>query len=343
MGLPTPDYPLENVCSTLFNNTLYTYSPTAFQSLELVQGAQWVDLPQGVVVTNGVCVKTTPKNDTSAAALFIVGGTANDTNYLGMQKFTFETGKWESVTPTVPVTQSRVWHGAVYLNSSDSILIYAGSQDGSQHASSQTFTVGASDPYNVVAYEAIAPPAISPMLMQWTESKAIYIGGSTSNQKAMIFSPSHSWVDSNATLSAPVYNTTAIKSIIINGDDSSKTLYTFDMTISPNAVNRTVLVDANGQPVADAAPVVEERDMGIDERSLGLEKRGNLTVADWPSYNDSLAPSSTRTQYTLAQDQSGLVVISGGNTDDVLCMFKARDNTWANATAKLVSKASTQG
>jgi len=294
----------------------------------------------GVAVTNGVCVKSTPVNDTSAAALYIVGGTANDTSYQGLQKFTFATGKWDSVTPTAPVTQNRVWHAAVYLNSSDSILVYAGSQDGSTHPSSQTFTIKASEPYDVLAFEAIAPPAVSPLLLQWTESKAMYIGGSTSNTKAMIFSPSHSWVDSNATLALPFYNTSAIKAVVINGDDLSKTLYTFDMTVSPNAVNRTILIDGNGNPVANAAPVVEQREAVLSERQL--EKRGNLTVADWPAYNDTLAPSSTRTTYAVAQDQSGLVVISGGSTKDVLCMFKARDNTWQNATSKLVSKASTQ-
>ena len=291
-------------------------------------------------------MKSTPKNNTSAAALYIVGGSSNSSDYAGLQRFTFADGQWETLRPTVAVTQNRLYHNAVYLNTSDSILVYAGTQDGSKHASSQTFTIQASEPYTVLAYQAIAPPAINPLLMQWSESKAIYIGGSDTNKKAMIFSPSTSWADSNATLAEPLYNTSNVKAVIVNADDASKTLYTFDMTVTPNGVNRTILVDGDGNPVENAEPIEEVDKRGLwmealEERSAVMEKRDNLTVADWPAYNDTLAPSSTRTSYSVAQDQSGLVVISGGNEEDVLCMFKARENCWANATATFSSKAQT--
>jgi hypothetical protein len=342
MSIPSPEYPLVDACSTLFNNTLYTYTSEAFQSLPMHRGAEWSQLPMGVPVEGGVCVKSTP-NNTSAAALYIIGGTSSSSDYQGLQRYTFAKGTWETIIPTVAVTQNRLWHNAVYLNASDSILVYAGSQDGSKYPSSQTFTIQASEPYTVLAFEAIAPPAISPLLMQWTESKAIYIGGSDTNKKAMIFSPSDSWVDSNATLAAPLYNTSSIKAVIINGDDGSKNLYTFDMTVSPNGVNRTILVDADGNPAQNAEPIVEARDLDtdLDRRSAQLVEKGNLTVADWPVYNDTFAPQSTRTAYTICTDQSGLVVISGGNEEDVLCLFKARDNCWANTTSVLGSKAAT--
>ena len=245
MVLPTPQYSLDSSCSTLFNNTLYTYSSAAFQSLKMENGAEWSELAMGVPVTGGVCVKSTPKNDTSAAALYIVGGNANDTSYQGLQRYTFANQSWETIYPTVAVTENRLYHDAVYLNTSDTILIYAGTQDGTKQLSSQTFTVQASPPYTVLAYEAIAPPAISPILIPWTESKAIYIGGSETNTQAMIFSPSKSWVDSNATFANPIYNTTNVKAIALNGNDGSKTIYTFDMTVSPNVVNRTILIDAD--------------------------------------------------------------------------------------------------
>lgn len=339
MALPTPEVPLQDACSTMFNNTLYTYMHDAFQALPLVHGAEWSMLPMGVAVSGGVCVKSTPKNDTAAAALYIVGGTSNSTDYLGLQRFVFANQTWETIKPSVAVTQARLYHSAVYLNSSDSILVYAGTQDGTKEPSSQTFTIQASEPYTVTAYEAIAPPAISPMLMQWTESKAIYIGGSETNTKAMIFSPSKSWVDSNASLANPIYNTSAIRAVVINGDDSSKTIYTFDPTMSPNEVNRTILIDANGNPVTNAAPIVSrDLDNYWEESSAKRVKRGHLTVANWPAYNGTLAPSSTRKGFAISSDQSGLVVISGGNENDVLCMFKARDNCWANATAVLSSK-----
>ncbi|TVY51403.1 hypothetical protein LCER1_G008455 [Lachnellula cervina] len=343
MPPPAPKHPLEDSCSTLFNNTLYTYTPEAFQSLPITQGAEWTELDMGVSVKGGVCVQSTPKNDTSAAALYIVGGTSNSSDYKGLQRYTFGDAKWETIEPSVSVTQNRVYHSAAYLNASDSILVFAGNQDGIKAPSSQTFTIQVSEPYAALAYAATVPPGVSPMLMQWSESHAVYIGGSDTNTKAMIFSPSDGWVDSNATLAAPFYNSSAIKSIVLNGDDSSKSLYTFDMSVSPNAVNRTLLVDADGNPVQNAKPIGSRSLEGrLEERSMDLERRGNLTVADWPSYNNTLVPSSTRTLWSVAKDQSGLVVISGGNDTDVLCMFKARDNTWVNATATL-TKAEHQG
>jgi hypothetical protein len=344
MSLPSPQYPLGDSCSALFNNTLYTYTAEAFQSLPLENGAEWGELPMGIAVQGGVCVKSTPQNDTSAAALYIVGGTSNSSDYAGLQRFTFANGSWETIKPTVAVTQNRLYHNAVYLNTSDSILVFAGTQDGSKQPSSQTFTIQASEPYLVTAYEANIPPAISPLLLQWTGSEALYIGGSDTNTKAMIFSPSNAWTDSNATLADPIYNISTVKAVVINGDDASKTVYTFDMSTSPNSVNRTILVDGNGNPVQNAEPIVSTRDVGVElyERSPRLVRRGNLTVENWPAYNDSLAPSSTRNGYSVAQDQSGLVVISGGNTEDVLCMFKARDNCWVNATATLGPKSVSQ-
>ncbi|KAH7364437.1 hypothetical protein BKA65DRAFT_390026 [Rhexocercosporidium sp. MPI-PUGE-AT-0058] len=337
MVLPAPQYSLDHSCSTLFNNTLFTYSATAFQSLKMERGAEWSELAMGVPVTGGVCVKSTPVNDTSAAALYIVGGNANDTSYQGLQRYTFSNQSWETIYPTVAVTENRLYHDSVYLNTSDSILVYAGTQDGSKQLSSQTFTIQASPPYTVLAYEADAPPAISPILIPWTQSKAIYIGGSETNTKAMIFSPSTSWVDSNASFANPIYNTTHVRAIALNGNDGSKTIYTFDMTVSPNQVNRTILIDADGNPVQNSAPVKGKR-----ATEFGVERRAELTVADWPAYNGTLAPKSTRTSFSVAKDQSGMVVVSGGNDEDVLCIFKARSNAWANATDKLGSKAVSQ-
>ena len=292
-------------------------------------------------MTGGVCVKSTPTNNTEAAALYIVGGTANSTDCDGLQRYTFATKKWDTIKPSDAVTQNRLWHGAAYLNASDSILVYAGTQDGSQEPSSQTFTIQASEPYRVLAYQSIAPLAISPLLMPWSDSEALYIGGSSTNTKAMLFSSPNGWVDSTASLAEPLYKTSAIKAVVVDGDDDSKMLYTFDMSVSPNAVNRTVLVDGTGSPVSNAKAIYMTRD--LKDRSWKRDEVGvNRTAANWPVYNNTLAPSSTRTQYSIAKDDNGLVVISGGNEDDVLCMFTARDNCWVNATAKLVSKSTTQ-
>lgn len=346
--LPKPKVPLSNSCSTLYNNTLYSYTPDAFQSLELTAGAVWKTLPMGVAVTGSVCVQATPVDNSTPAALYIVGGVANGTqsSYEGFQRYIFSDARWETLTPSAPVTENRLYHSAAYLNASASILMYAGNQDGTMQPSSQTFTISTTPPYMVFAFESIAPPAVQPILLQWSHSQAVMIGGSSSNRKIMTFNPTTSWTDSGCSLVQPLKNSTAVKAVIMNGDDGSKSLYTFDMTVSPNIVNRTLLIDGNGNAVPVAGPVKRSLDDQLlsdapDQELVGIIKRANLTAAQWPVYNSSLAPTGTRNGYSIAQDSSGLVVMSGGNQDYVLCMFEARDNHWLNASALLSSKLTT--
>jgi len=96
------------------------------------------------------------------------------------------------------------------------------------------------------------------------------------------------------------------------------------MTVQPTSVNRTILIDENGNPVTDSAPVkandvriasntTQNSHALLDDRSL--VRRGNLTIANWPMYNDSLAPLSTRENFAVARDQSGMTVITGGNQE----------------------------
>ncbi|KAI5920004.1 hypothetical protein F4810DRAFT_451623 [Camillea tinctor] len=328
MSAPQPPVALTGSCSVIFNNTLYSYSSSAFQSLALEEGAAWETLPDGHSVTGGVCVGTTPK-DSSNAALFVVGGKSSSSDYPGLQKFTYATKKWETLTPQVLVTQDRVYHSAAYINSSDSILVYSGSTDGQPNLSSQTFAITASEPYNVLAYQSsISPPGVAPVLLPWSETQVAMIGGNPTNTKVMLFDASSSWSDSGVTLAEPLpKNTTLVKAAIMQGDDGSKHLYTFDPTTSPNTVNRTVLIDANGAPVTNSAPItnkVASRDV-IGQR--------DLTTANWPEYNSTLAPSSTRSDYSLASDSNGLIVMSGGNEDDVLTIFNGKENSWMNTTA----------
>ena len=337
MSLPKSIFPLDG-CTSLFGNTLYAYSSHGFQSLALDNGAQWSQLPMGVAVDGGVCVQAVPGNVTKSAALYIVGGTSNSTDYAGLQRYKFEDKKWETIQPTVLVTQNRLYHGAVYLNASDTILVYAGTQDGSQEPSTQTFTITAREPYAVLAYQSIAPPAVSPMIMQWSETDAVYIGGSESNTQVMHFNPTAAWVDSGITLTEPVHNMTTEKCVVVLGDDGSKSLVTFDMSVAPNTVNRTILVGGDQQPEATADAVASKRN--LDASIATLDRRdevtlSNLTALDWPAYNDKFVPTSTRSSYSLAHDNNGMVVISGGSDDDPFCIFDARANSWENAKSVL--------
>ncbi|KAI0136568.1 pre-mRNA splicing factor CLF1 [Xylariales sp. AK1849] len=329
MPLPQPNVTIDGACSVIYDNTLYSYSSAALQSLALVEGATWKTLASGQSVQGGVCVGSTP-NNSSQAGLYVVGGTTSDADYRGLQKFTYSTGKWESIIPQVTVTQSRIWHSATYINGSDTILVYAGSQDGIKYPSTQTFTIGASEPYPVLAFDSQAPPGIAPILLPWSETEAVLVGGDPTNTKIMLFDPAKSWFDSNSSLAAPLTkDTSQVKAAIISGDDGSKHLYTFDLSTAPNTVNRTMLIDGNGSPVVNAVPV---------QGSKGASSKRDLDADNWPTYNSSLAPEVTRTQYSLASDSDGMVIMSGGNQNDVLCVFDAKQNCWQNATALLVGK-----
>ncbi|KAG9243380.1 hypothetical protein BJ878DRAFT_535250 [Calycina marina] len=338
-SIPSPQYAIEDACSAIYNNTLYVYSTSAFQSLALEQDTAWITVGGAVSVIGGECVKSTPEGSPDTAALFVIGGTSNLTDYYGLQRYTFSTGKWETLKPTVAVTQNRLHHGAAYLNSTDSILVYAGSQDGNKDPSSQTFTIQASSPYTVTAFESSAPPATSPKMIPWSESEVLYIGGSSTNTKAMLFSTAAGWIDSNASLADPLV--TKASAVVAAGDDGCKMLYTFDMSVAPNQVNRTMLVDGTGAPVVGSTPIFVTRDINPAELTA-RSVDGNLTAANWPTYDNTLAPTSTRSESSIAQDESGLVVISGGNTQDVLCMFQSTSNAWLNASSVLTSKSTTQ-
>ncbi|KAI1421012.1 hypothetical protein F5Y12DRAFT_70022 [Xylaria sp. FL1777] len=344
MLLPEPAVTLAGGCTAIFNNTLYSYSASGFQSLRLGEGAAWKKLASGESVDGGVCVGSTPK-DPSIAGLFIVGGNSSRADYPGLQKFTYSTGKWETITPQVTVTKGRVHHSATYLNSTESLLVYAGSTDGNAGLSQQTFTISTSEPYGVLAYQSdITPPGVEPFLLPWSETQAALIGGNSWNTQVILFDTTvnanginGSWIDSGITLAEPLAkNTTAVKAAIIQGDDGSKHLYTFDLTTSPNMVNRTVLINANGAPVVLSAPVkstIASTEEAADGKTLTNER--DLLANNWPPYNSTYVPKSTRTDYSIATDSKGLVVMSGGNNQDVLCMFNAKANTWENATAVL--------
>ncbi|OCL01283.1 hypothetical protein AOQ84DRAFT_401882 [Glonium stellatum] len=328
MSLPKPPVELSGHCSVINNHTLYVYSPDAFQALDLSEGAEWQELPMGVSVTGGQCVKAAPAGgDASQAALYIVGGAVNETasgwNYPGLQRFSFASQTWEWVTPVTQVTQNRQNHAATYLNASSSILVYSGSQTtGDTGPSSQTFLISTTPPFSVQAFSSIAPPTVEPMLMPWDESHAVMIGGDSQNKAVWIFSSEQGWQNVGVTLTQGIANQAQVQCTVVSGDDGSKVLETYDMSVTPNVVTRVALLNAGGA-VASPGQVV-----GGPSKN---RKRG-LTINGWPSYNGTLAPTSTRSGFSIAQDTNDLAVISGGNTDDPLCIFDQRANSWLNAT-----------
>ncbi|ROT40064.1 hypothetical protein SODALDRAFT_339364 [Sodiomyces alkalinus F11] len=276
LSVPDPEYPLDHICSVIWDNTLYTFSAGAFQALPLEPGAKWRRLEAGQAVDGGVCVGTTPE-DPSRAALWIIGGQASTPDYPGLQKYTYSTGTWE-IIHTQPVARDRRWHGAVYLPATDKIV------------TSSTFTIDASEPYEVRAHDSIAPAVTNPILLR------------CQNTAVMLFTQ-------------PLgKDISAVKAVLVEGDDGSKNLMTFDMSEVPNKVDRMVLAGAGGAPVGISTSRASPKLLGRD-----------LTLEDWPQYNDTNVPEVA-------------LVLAGGNPESPLTIFDIRNNAWEDAGLFLASE-----
>ncbi|KAJ9413364.1 hypothetical protein QL093DRAFT_2570070 [Fusarium oxysporum] len=318
MSLPKPPTSLDDSCSVIYENTLYSFTPEAFLSLPLEEGAKWKKLEMGEKVSGAVCVGATP-DDTAQAGLFVVGGTSGSDGYTGLQKYTYSTGKWTTITPSELITKDRLWHGSTYIKASDAILIYAGSRGGVAASSGETFTIQASEPYSVNSYGPGSSPGVKPILLNWSDVDACWVGGNTRNIAIALFNPTTGWRESGATLAEPLpKDSSSVQAIVMPGDDGSKSLYTFDLSQSPNQVRRFVLQDASGAPLSNSAAIANEK------RELSLD--------DWPEYNSTLAPTATRQNFAIAQGADGKVVFSGGNSEDPLAIFDATKNSWVDAT-----------
>ncbi|TLD22835.1 hypothetical protein PspLS_07565 [Pyricularia sp. CBS 133598] len=324
-AVPTPPIPIKDIsCSVIYQNTLYTYSSSGvLQSLSLEAGAEWKELSKGMPVTGGVCVSSTPVKPREPG-LFVVGGKGPD-GYRGLQKFTYSTGQWELQGPVSEDVMNRLGHGAAYINSTDAILVYAGNKDGTIHAGSQTFTIGASAPFEVRSFNSDGvPPLANPMLLPWSNNQAALVGGE-GNTKVILFSPeTGGWKDSGATLAAPLSKDVSVmRAAVVAGTDGSKSLYTFDTSQSPNLVTRSTLIDAQGQPKTNS-PALSTRAENEDQEWRLIERQAE----QWPKYNSTFAPKATRTNFALAQDPNGMIVLAGGTDGEPIDIFNGRANTW---------------
>lgn len=282
----------------------------------------------GVRVSGATCVGTTPP-DASQAGFFVVGGKADSDDYPGLQKYTFATGNWTTIKPTDQVTKNRQWHSSTYIRANDAILVYAGNQDGIRTPSTQTFTIQASDPYTAQSYQPGAPAALSPALLDWSEADAAMVGGGTDslNSRVYLFNPTAGWRFYGASLSQPLRTDTAsFAAALVDGDDSSKSLYTFDLGQTPNKVSRIVLQDENGAPLPSSTPISGPSTEG----SRNGAKR-DLTLNNWPTYNASLAPRITRQDFAMAQGLNGVIIFSGGNKEEPVSIFDSKKNAWVDS------------
>ena len=326
MSVPEPEVALEGHCSVIFDNTLYTYQPEALQAIQLDEGAEWTRLSTGVPVSGAVCTLAVPEGDVSRAALYVVGGRSNDegSDYPGLQRYVFADQEWETITPVVTVTQDRVNHAATYLEQSNSIFVYAGLQaDGRSGPSSQTFVISTEPPFEVQAFTSRAPPVVSPILLSWSEAQAVMLGGDPDNRKLFTFAPETAWEELNVRLPSGFQDPDTVSATLVRAEDGSRILEIFDMGASPNEVTQILIGAPDGQD-AELGQVLNQP----EER----KRKRDLTLADWPAYDDTFAPTTSRSGFSLASGANGLVVISGGGEESPLAIFDQRENAWVNET-----------
>ncbi|KAI1977125.1 hypothetical protein LOZ53_002149 [Ophidiomyces ophidiicola] len=323
MSLPAPPVDLVGHCSIIHNNTLYVYTPAAFLSLPLKRDAKWKTLPMGQVVEGAACVRGSVDGNPNNLGLYLVGGKSKSPDYLGLQRYSFADQKWESIIPVSKDVQNRVNHAAIYINASASLLVYAGSQAEDSNPSTQSFLISVTPPHNVRSFNSYVPPAFRPILLPWSEDKAVMVGGGPGNTKVFSFNAEQGWQDTGANLAKPLPEMSKVRCAMVLGNDGSKVLEVFDMSVSPNAVSRYTMVTPGGTP----APPGQEVGIARPKR-----RKRELTLASYPSYNGTFAPKTTRSEYSLAQDANGLVVISGGNKQDPIALFDQSRNSWLNTT-----------
>ncbi|KAK3180192.1 hypothetical protein K4F52_008391 [Lecanicillium sp. MT-2017a] len=335
-----PGSSLDDSCTVIHDNTLFSYSSQGFLALPLEEGGEWKKLDAGQSVTGGVCVGANLE-DPAAAALFIVGGQGPD-NYNGLQRYDFASSKWAApITPAgqSEIVKNRQGHGAVYNKAANSIVVFGGTRDGSAGASAETYTISASEPYTGVGRDAGgAAPGKKPLLFQWgTGADIVMVGGvGAASGKVYLYNPEVGWRDFGASLAQPfATDSAAIKATMIEGTDGSQNLLVFDLSKSPNTVDRLVIRDAKGNPVVNSEPVSKSAKRAPSMRLRHRHIKRDLTQQNWPSYDSSSAPTDTRTNYALAKGPDGMIVFSGGNDDSPIAMFDAnKEDGWLDNSDK---------
>jgi hypothetical protein len=347
MSVPSPPVVLKDHCSIVENNILYVYSPDAFQILPLEKGGLWKQQTNGVSVTGAVCVKGGVEGDSNQPALYVIGGTANSSSstYPGLQRYSIQDKTWTTLTPVVPVTQNRINHGAAYMNASSAIVVYAGSQNANPDMSTETFLIELYAPYRTQSYSSNgAQPASQPLLLTYSEDHAVMVGGSSTNVNVFTFGPQEGWADLGVALTAPLPGQSDAQCALLTLDDGTKVLETFYLNKSPNSVTRTVIRNPGNLQASygEFIGAASSSNTAPSSTSGARKRKRQSFLSNYPTYNASNAPTTTRTGFSLSQDDNGLVTIVGGDTSDSVLIFNQQQNTWLDAAQVLGNQVQSQ-
>ncbi|RAH42144.1 uncharacterized protein BO95DRAFT_243406 [Aspergillus brunneoviolaceus CBS 621.78] len=321
MLAPKPPVDLEGHCSVIYDNTLYAYSANGFVSIPLELNATWTNLTMGEPVSDAACVTGGIDGDEDQHALYVVGGSGSQSNLSGLQRYSFQDKNWTAIPQENLANRTR--HQAVYLSNSSSILVYGGHTSDQSVASSDTFAAYTTSPYVLDAFSASnASPAYHPVLLRWSDSEAVLVGGTTTPKGVHLFNPTRGWFDSNITLADSL--SSDVQAALFEGTNGTKVLEAFDMSVSPNTVSSVELVKPGGTPANPAT--------ALTTNSSSSSQKREDSSSDYPTYSSKLASSTTRQNYSLAQGEDGLVVISSGSGTSSLAIFNQTANSWVNTT-----------
>ena len=274
----------------------------------------------GIPTNGSTCVQGTFDND---EALIIVGGITSNQNYDGIQHYSFANKKWQSDKPLDSVATNRVCHGTAYLQNSSSILVYGGSQNDNYAPSSQTFLMETTSPYNVQAFNSVAPPVADPLMLSYNSTHALMLGGAATNTKLFTFGPQEGWHQLDVSLPNPLKDSNKVQASIFDGSDGIKILEIFDMSTTPNNISPLQISNATG------ASQPSQRARSLSQHHPARRRKRDTTLPDRPAYNNTLAPQDSRDGFSLASDpKTGLVVGSGGDDQVPLAMFNETGNQW---------------
>lgn len=329
MSLPQPDTPLGDHCSTIFGGTLYTFSSAAFQSLSLSKGAEWKTLPIGISTSGAECVhahKNTPQE-----ALYIVGGTTSNSStvpengFMGLQRWLFNDKKWETIGLPVAVTYNLTNHGATFLESSQQIIVFSGTTwPDTTTPSANTFLIGTTAPFEITSIPA-ADPLLAPLVLPWGDDGALVVGGNENNKGLKVYSTKTGWTPLTMSLEKGLPARGRAGASLMNGDDGSRMLYTFDLTTGPTAVTRILVKDPN------TTSMRRRQETAASPTASPSASLAPLTATTWPAYDSKLAPKLTMDRISIAYD-GDMVVISPADDVNPMAVFDARKNSWTNTT-----------
>jgi hypothetical protein len=321
MTVPEPPIKLEGHCSVISGNTLYAYSSNGFVSIPLEVNGTWIPLASGVSVSNPVCLKGGIEGSQNEdEALYVVGGTTtnSDSTYSGLQRFSFKDQSWQTLGYGKTLMTDLTGHGAGFIASNSSIILYAGNSGTSTSTalSSQSFLISTVYPYvSSSVLNRGAPSLNDPQILPWNSTHVgMFSGtdGSGGNKAVWTYNVATGWESSPVSLSSAISTSTPL-SLLGSGD--RKVLQYFDMNASPNSVTNLELITSDGMPDTPAVAV-----------GSSSKKR------DYPKYNSTLAPSYKWADYALAQGSNGMVVLSSGKSNDSLAIFNQTSNSWINST-----------